>query len=406
MLYLKLAWRNIWRNKRRTIITMMSVVMAVMLSSVMSSMQEGQYAQMIDNTVGTFSGHLQVQKKGYHDKPTLDNSFEADSSILSNIASRKEVAGVIPRLDSYVLAAGKERSKAAMVVGIDVDKEKKLSKPDQKIIAGKYFTANNERSVLVSQGLAEYLKVSLGDTLVLLGQGFHGMSAAAAYPIGGIMKFGLPDMNKNLAYLPIQTAQDFYGAYGRLTAAVLLLKDPAQVHTVAQSIQPNLTPNLVILTWQSLMPELVQAIQADRGSGYILFLILYMVVSFGIFGTVLMMTAERKFEFGVMLAIGTARLRIAGMLIYEMIFITILGALLGMLSSLPIILYFNKYPLEFTGATAKAVEEYGMEPFFRFSSDPSILLNQGMIILVITLIISLYPLWHTHKLKPVEAMRQ
>jgi ABC-type lipoprotein release transport system permease subunit len=406
MLYLKLAWRNIWRNKRRTIITMMSVVMAVMLSSVMSSMQEGQYAQMIDNTVGTFYGHLQVQKKGYHDKPTLDNSFEADSSILSNIASRKEVAGVIPRLDSYVLAAGKERSKAAMVVGIDVDKEKKLSKPDQKIIAGKYFTANNERSVLVSQGLAEYLKVSLGDTLVLLGQGFHGMSAAAAYPIGGIMKFGLPDMNKNLAYLPIQTAQDFYGAYGRLTAAVLLLKDPAQVHTVAQSIQPNLTSNLVILTWQSLMPELVQAIQADRGSGYILFLILYMVVSFGIFGTVLMMTAERKFEFGVMLAIGTARLRIAGMLIYEMIFITILGALLGMLSSLPIILYFNKYPLEFTGATAKAVEEYGMEPFFRFSADPSILLNQGMIILVITLIISLYPLWHTHKLKPVEAMRQ
>lgn len=405
MLYIKLAWRNIWRNKRRTIITMMSVVMAVMLSSVMSSMQEGLYVQMIDNTVGSFSGHLQVQEKGYNDKPTLDNSFEADSTVLSKIASRKEVATVIPRLDSYVLAAGKERSKAAMVVGIDVEKEKKLSKPDQKIIAGKYLDANDERSILVAQGLADYLKVSLGDTLILLGQGFHGMSAASAYPISGIMKFGLPDMNKNLAYLPIQTAQDFYGAYGRLTAAVILLKDPAQVHTVADNIRPNLTTNLVVLTWQTLMPELVQAIQADRGSGYILFLILYMVVGFGIFGTVLMMTAERKFEFGVMLAIGTARLRIAGMLIYEMVFITVMGAIFGMLTSLPIILYFNKFPLEFTGATAKAVEEYGMEPFFRFAVEPSILLNQGMIILVITLVISLYPLWHMHKLKPVEAMR-
>lgn len=406
MLYLKLAWRNIWRNKRRTLITMMSVVMAVLLSSVMSSMQEGQYDQMIENTVGSFSGHLQVQNEGYHDESTLDNSFDADSAVLSDIASRDEVASVIPRLNSYALAAGEERSKAAMVVGIDVEQEKELSEPDQKITQGSYLSSNSEQAVLISEGLAEYLKVNVSDTLVLLGQGFHGMSAASAYPIKGVMKFGIPEMNKAMVYLPLKTAQDFYGAYGRLTSAVVLLKDPNLVKPTAKAIRANLNNDLVVLTWQTLMPDLVQAIQADRGSGYILFLILYMVVGFGIFGTVLMMTAERKFEFGVMIAIGTARIKMSVMLILEMVFITIMGAIMGMLLSLPFIFYFNVHPLEFTGEAAKAIAEYGMEPFLRFSTDPSILMNQGFIILVITLIISLYPLWHMRKLKPVEAMRQ
>lgn len=405
MLYLKLAWRNIWRNKRRTLITMASVVMAVLLSTVMSSMQQGQYDQMIDNTVGSFSGHLQVQHPDYFDESTLDNSLEVDEQILNRIQDHPEVKTVIPRINSYALAAGDERSKAAMVVGIDVDSERQLSEPDQKITEGEYFGSNEENGVLVSAGLADFLSVQLGDSLVLLGQGFRGMSAAAAYPITGIMKFGLPQMNNTMVYLPMETARDFYASYGRLTSVVVLLHNPEKVTETVEELNGELGEEYAVLGWHTLMPELVQAIEADRGSALILLLILYMIVGFGIFGTVLMMTAERKFEFGVMIAIGTARIRMAVMLILEMIFIIFMGTLFGMLGSLPFMYYYNINPLEFTGEAALAIEEYGMEPFIRFSTDPAIMIQQGAIILVIALVISLYPLLHMRKLKPVEAMR-
>lgn len=405
MLYLKLAWRNIWRNKRRTLITMASIVMAVLLSSVMSAMQQGQYDQMIDNTVGSFTGHLQVQKPGYFDESTLDNSLEVKQSLSDQLQAHPEIESVIPRIDSYALAAGEDRSKAAMVIGIDPDKEKTLSAPDQKIIEGTYFNSDSENGVLVSEGLAEFLDVTVRDTLVLLGQGFRGMSAAGAYPITGIMKFGLPEMNDAMVYLPLQTARSFYAAEDRVTSMVVLLKNPKQVSKVVSELRSDLGDEYAVLGWQTIMPELVQAIEADRGSGMILLLILYMIVGFGIFGTILMMTAERKFELGVMIAIGTARMKMAIMLILEMLFITFLGTGFGMLFSLPIMYYFYFNPLEFSGETAMAIEEYGMEPFIRFSTDPSILIQQGLIVLIIALVITLYPLLHMRKLKPVEAMR-
>ena len=394
MLYLKLAWRNIWRNKRRTLITMASVVMAVLLSSVMSSMQQGQYDQMIENTVGSFTGHLQVQHPDYFEESTLDT-----------LNDHPKIKSVIPRIDSYALSAGDERSKAAMVIGVDVDSEKQLSEPDQKIVEGEYFGSNAANGALIAQGLGEFLNVGVGDTLVLLGQGFRGMSAAAAYPVMGIMKFGLPDMNKNMVYLPMELSRDFYAVDDRVTSLVILLHDPEEVETVVRELKAELGEEYAVLGWQTLVPELVQAIEADRGSGLILLLILYMIVGFGIFGTILMMTAERKFELGVMIAIGTARKRMAIMLILEMIFITFMGTALGMLFSLPVMYYFNFNPLRFSGEAAMAIEEYGMEPYVQFSTDPAILIQQGTIILIITLIIGLYPLLHMRKLKPVEAMR-
>lgn len=402
---LKLAWRNIWRNKRRTLITMASVVMAVLLTSVMSSMQQGQYDQMIDNTVGSFTGHIQIHADGYWDEQTLDNSFEIDSSMLANLSRRQDLKALVPRLDSYALAAGQERSRATMIIGIDTEAETELSAPHEKITEGSYFSENTDQSVLISEGLADYLHIALEDTLVLLGQGFRGTSASGAYPISGIVKFGIPEMNNSMVYLPLETATELFGTYDRLTSLALLANSPDEVQDITQSLQNELPEEYEVMGWQDLAPELVQAIQADYGSSLIIQFILYMVIGFGIFGTVLMMTAEREYELGVMIAIGTSRIRISTILLAEMIFITFLGTLFGMLASVPFMFYFNRNPLYFSGNAAAAIEEFGMEPFIRFSTDPSIFLTQGLIVLVITLIISLYPLWYTNKLQPVSAMR-
>jgi ABC-type lipoprotein release transport system permease subunit len=383
--------------------------MAVMLSAVMSSMQQGQYDQMIDNTVGSFSGHIQIQHPEYHDEATLNHTFTVDSSLIQKVDALDDIKTAIPRLETYSLAAGREKSRAVMVLGIDVEKEKYLSKPDSKIIAGSYFNSNSDRSVLISQGLAAFLEIQVNDTLILIGQGFRGMSATGGYPVQGIVRFGLPDMNKRMVYLPIETAGNYLATQNRLTSIALLLEDPRKTEIVAESLSSELSSNeqpLAVLSWQTLMPELVQAIQADRGSAYILLLILYIVVGFGIMGTVLMMTAERSYEFGVMLAIGTSRIKMALMIVTEMLFMSLLGVIMGILVSQPIIWYYHLNPMHFTGQAAQAIEEYGMEPFVRFSTDVEISIIQALIVLVITMIISLYPIIHMYKLKPVSAMRR
>ena len=400
-----MAWRNIWRNRRRTLITMASIIMAVLLSSVMSSMQEGQYDQMIENTVGSFSGHIQIQAPYYFDEPSIDHSLEMTSELQKTLENDPAIEAIIPRIDSYALAGGLQKTKAGMVVGIDVEAEKLLSKPHEKVIEGNYFTSNNEHGVLVAQGLADFLNVGVGDSLVLISAGYHGMSAADLIHITGILQFGITDMNNSLIYLPLETAQHFYAADGRLTSIALLTNNPAKVSQIAAHIKTELPEELEVLDWKELVPELVQAIQADRGSGRIILMVLYMVVGFGILGTILMMTAERKFEFGVLIAIGTPKIRIAGMLILEMIMLTFFGTIAGMILSLPVMYFYHFNPMEFTGQAAAAIEEYGMEPFIRFSVDPEILLLQGAVIAIITLLISLYPLFHTRNINPVEAMR-
>lgn len=405
MFLLRLAWRNIWRNRRRTFITMASIVMAVVLSAVMSSMQQGQYDQMIDNSVGSFTGHIQIQAPDYFDEPMLDHSLEIDDELLASISDVKNVRAVIPRIDSYALAGGVEKTRPALVMGIDIESEKVLSKPHDKMVEGEYFTSMNEQATIISQGLAEYLEIGIGDSLVLLSSGFRGTTAAGLIPIKGIAKFGLPQLNNSTVYLPLETAQEFYGAYNRVTAVAILSENSKKSEKLTNELSAELGKAYSVYDWPTLMPELVQAIQADRGSGYIVLLVLYMVVGFGIFGTILMMTAERKFEFGVLVAIGTPKWSISRMLMIEMFTITMLASIIGIILSIPVIYYFNINPMEFTGQVAEAIEEYGMEPFIRFSTEPIILFAQAGVIAIISFVISLYPIVHTQKIKPVEAMR-
>jgi len=368
-------------------------------------MQLGTYDQMIQNSAGMYTGYLQVHQKGYWDKPTLDHSFASSDSLLNKIAAVDHVTNVVPRLQSYALAAGQKRSRAAMIIGFDPLAELSLSNPKKYLVSGSYVTSDTSRSVLVTEGLANYLNLAVGDSLVLLGQGYHGMSAADVYPIQGIVKYGIQEMNQAMVFLPIGEAQYFFGTHQRLTAAAITLDDAHAVNDVQKEIKSKLDGPFEVMTWRQLMPELVQAIEADSGSGMIILLVLYIVVGFGIMGTILMMTAERQYELGVMVSIGTSRFRLGSMLLLELILLALLGIILGCLGSLPLVWYFHLNPIHFTGDAAAAMRQYGMEPVLPFSTDPTIILGQAMIILGLTTIVSFYPMWHAHKLNPIKAMR-
>ena len=406
MMYLILAWRNIWRNKRRSIITIASITFAVFIACVMRSMQLGSYERMISNAAQFFTGYIQVHEKGYWDDKTLDNSFENSDVLIHTIDSTEGVKVAVPRLESFALAAYGTKTKGSLVMGIEPEKEDQLTKVKAKVIEGEYLTSDDQ-AVMIAEGLAEYLRLGVGDTIVLLGQGYHGANAAAVYPIKGIMKFPVPEQNKQTVYMPLKQAQWFYAADNRLTSIALVIDKAKNTDKIVADISSRVdTDKLEVMGWRDLMPDLVQGIEVDNISGKVMLWILYAVIGFGMFGTFLMMTAERMYEFGVMMSVGMKRRIMQFIIILEMGLMSTLGVMAGVGISLPILAYYYHNPIYFSGASAEAIETFGMEAAYFFSLEPSLFYNQAWVIFLMVAILGFYPLYVIHRLKPVEAMRE
>jgi ABC-type lipoprotein release transport system permease subunit len=402
---LKLAWRNIWRNKRRTFITLGSVFFAVILSTLMMSIKEGIYARMISSMVGTYTGYIQVHAPGYWEDRSLDDSMVITDSLLQTVTQTNGVTGYVPRIENFALAASEDVTKGSMVVGVDIELEKQYSAIHERISDGSYLE-KGDRSVLVGAGLAEYLKLGVGDTIVLLGAGYHGVSAAGKYPIKGIVKFGSPDLSKQLVILPLPEAQWFYGAENKVTNMVVLVDDPDDSKKIQKSLKTSLSDSYDVMHWEEMSPDIKKLIETDRVEGYVFMFILYMVIAFGIFGTMLMMMAERMHEFGVLIAVGMKRVKLAVMVWIETVMISLLGAFLGMFGALPVCAYFYYWPIEFSKGDemAKMYEEYGMEAVLQASIEPTVFLQQAAVVALVATVIAVYPFLRILRLKAINAM--
>jgi len=403
---IKMAWRNIWRNKRRTIITIVSIVFAVILSSIMRSMQLGSYERMIDNSVRFYTGYIQVHKLGYWDEQVLDNAFSPPKGLQEQIESLDGVEAAVPRLESFALSSYGTRTKGAMVIGIDPEKEAHLTGVEQKITEGRMLGLNDS-SVLIGSGLADYLKMKVGDTLVLISQGYHGVNAAGKYAVAGLLEFGLPQLTNQVVFMPLPAAQYFYGADGLLTALAVVTDTPKKVAAIREAILGDLdTTAYEVMGWKTMMPELIQGIEIDNISGIIMLLLLYLVIGFGMFGTFLMMTKERLYEFGVMLSVGMHRSKLQLLIFSEIVMLAAIAVLTGFLLSLPVIGYYSKNPIGLPEEYKTAFEKFGIEPIYAFSNEPIVFTSQAWVVFFMALVLSAYPLYKIWKIDPVTAMRE
>ncbi len=211
-----IAWRNLWRNKRRTLITSASVFFGVFLAVIMSSMQEGSYENMINNVVKFYSGYIQIHEENYWENKTLYNSFEYTEELKKKVANVNEITMSSQRLESFALASSEEITLPVMIVGIDPPKEEKITELSKWLTDGKYLEMNDEE-ILLSEGLANNLNLNVGDTVSLLSQGYYGSLVADNFRVKGILKFPSPELNKQFSYISLQKAQRFYAAEGLLT---------------------------------------------------------------------------------------------------------------------------------------------------------------------------------------------
>ncbi len=400
--YLKLAWRNLWRNKQRTLITSASIFFGVVLSAIMSSMQEGSYAQYIKTIVNFYSGYIQVHQKGYWNNQEINNSLEY-SAISTKLKDIKEITIFTPRLENFALAASEDITKGVMVIGISPQKEDRITGLSGKIINGKYLY-DGDKGVVLGSALAKFLNLGVSDTLVLLGQGYQGVSAAGKYPVRGIIKQPSPDLDRIVVYMDVTASQDLFSASDRLTSIVIMVKNSEDVASAKKELISKLGPEYEVMDWKQINSILMKQIDSDRQSGIIMKGVLYMIIAFGIFGTVMMMTAERRKEFGVLIAFGMQKNRLSFVLVQETILLGLVGVITGIVASIPITWYFTLHPIPFSGQAAETMMQMGFEPIMSFSMTPSVFYNQAITIFIFTVIIGLYPVVNIHKLKISKAL--
>jgi len=402
--YFKLAWRNLWRNKRRTLITVASIFFGVFFAAFMSSLQKGSFENMVENMVRFYSGYIQIQETKFNENRSLNNSFEENESLTNLLDQNKTITEYTSRIESFALASTGEKSYGAMVFGVIPDKEEAISKLSKWVEQGEYLTANSN-GVLIGRELAENLNLKLNDTLVMIGQGYHGSTAADMFPVIGILDFPLPALNKQMVYMTIENARQFYSMPNRSTSKVIMVKNAKVVDYAINSLKPELNENLNIYSWNEMQEELESLIAGKQSSGKIVKGILFMIIGFGIWGTIIMLMAERKRELGIMIALGVRKIRVAWILVIESFLIGLLGVLTGIIGSFPLIQYFYLNPIHVTGAIKETYENMGFEPVLKFSNQLENFTDPAITVFILFAFISLYPIWFIYRLKTANALR-
>jgi len=464
-----IAWRNLWRNKRRTMITVASVFFAVLFALLMRSIQLGSYDHMFRNVIESYTGYFQVQNEDFKDNSSVDNAFSVTPQLMQVLKEEKNVTDITQRFESFALASSGTLTKGVLVMGIDPEKETQLSnvkgrlvryrltekvtdslkkaglpenvvskldfvKGDgysseailqfdlgikdkdaaglmpqiQKIAAfSNGYLSLGQQEALIGDRLAKFLKLDIGDTLVLIGQGFHGNSAAGKFRIAGIVRMPTSDIDNKIVYLPIDKCQEFYSAQGMVTSLALSIKDKREKATdrMLEMLGAKVPSPQRLLGWREMNELLINQMDADNKSGGFMVGILYLVIAFGIFGTVLMMTTERRREFGVLVAIGMQKSKLAAIVTCEMIYIGLLGIISGVAVALPSIVYGLYHPIRLSGEYAKVYESYGMEPVMPFMPVGNYFIWQCVIISVIIGIAILYPVRKIYKMKLVNSLK-
>lgn len=367
----------------------------------MRALQFGAYDNMIDNVVGSYLGYVQVHQKGFWDEKSVDLSFE----VPLDLKDSKHIKELSYRIEGFALSSHQENSMPTAVLGLDPKTEDELIALKDKLIEGEYLS-NEREGLLVAKNLARLLNVKVGDSIAMLGMGYHGSIAAGNYKIRGILDLKTPELNKRTLIMNLSLAQEFFGMPDLATTAVTNLKDDDWRAAQGELVSALDTSELEVMNWQEMLPEIVQLIRADRAGGTVVLVILYLIIAFGLLGTVLMLTEERSYEYGVLVAVGMQKFKLFIINLLETLMMAGVGVLAGMILSFPIVAYFHYNPIKLGGEVKLIAERFGFEAVLPTSIDPSIVMSHAAIIFFLVILVNTYVYFKIRKLNPVEAMKQ
>lgn len=410
MLIIKLACRNILRNRRRSLLTLLSMSGGFFLLCLTLSMSEGSYSNIIDIFTKDHTGHVQVHQLDYLERPSLYKMINKPQQLISLLENEPNVVSVAPRVFAPSLAYGKKKTSPAQVVGIDPLRESTTTRLKSKVTQGEYFTSDNTPSgyykAMIGFSLAKNLALSVGDELVLISQGIDGSIANDIFIITAIVGDANAYERMNV-YLPLPAMQTFLsiatGENGQIHEIVIVLKEQKLARPFATQIQSTLADTqLSVEPWQVVESSFYHSMQADKKGSYISMAIIIFIVSIGVLNTVLMGTLERTREFGVLKAIGTRPISVFLLIIIESFILALVSCLFGLLLALPVC-----YWLASSGIPMPEPIDMGGVAFDTMLGEVSwfVVLLPSFVVMLSTVGVSLIPAVRAAKISPLKALQ-
>ena len=404
-MFFKMAWRNVWRNKRRSWIIICTMVVGLVGMLFSLAFMEGIMRQTLANALGTHIGHLEIHKKGFENNKVISLSLENPEEVIQVVAEEPGVVAYSPRVVSSGLISSSESSSGITIIGIDPPKEPRVTTIKELVVQGDYLDENGAFQVLIGQGLAEKLKVGLEDKIVLMAQDLTGDIGSGAYRVKGIFRTASPNFDKYMVYLNLKDSQKLLSLGNRISEVAITIDTPRNPQAVQNALLTRLdSEEYEVLTWKQIIPIMVSQIEFFDQFIYIFFLVICIAMGFGIVNTLLMATMERIREFGIMMALGVRPQKIFRLVVTESVLLCLCGTVLGNLLSYLLVLYVSQKGLNLS-IFSKSLETFGIGNFIYPHLTISMVLIGAVAVFTMGILASLYPGYKASRLRPVEALR-
>mgnify|MGYP006083329903 CR=1 FL=1 len=404
MLLIKLAFRNIFRQRRRSLLTALSLTGGYVLSVFSISMQDGSYANAIAFFTEDHSGHVQIHKDDYLDRAKIHKTIDNPNAIATILDKHPSIASYTTRVFAPALSYSDDGNTPVQLIGVDVLREKQTSRLYQKITDGNYFadSPNDDGyfSAMIGAGVANALEVGLGDELILISQGADGSIANDIFIVSAIVgENNSPD--KNTVFLPLSGAQSFLTMYGKVHQFSILLTDISDAREVATELQSSI-PSLSVAPWQVVESSFYKTMQADREGNLVMLVIIGIIVFIGVLNTVLMSVLERSREFGVLKAMGSRPSKIVSMITLEVTMLSAMSIVLGLALAIPLTYWFSTAGIELP----EPVDVGGIK-MSRMTGllTPTVFIIPMIGIFFAAIVVSIFPGLRAANVTPTAAMR-
>ena len=405
MILVKLAWRNIFRNKRRTLIAATAIGIGLTALIFIDAFMIGMEETMIRTATASFLGDAQIHREGFRDAQEVSLTIQALDSVTESLTKEEIVAHFTQRTLASSMITSPANVSAISLVGVHPPTEKFLSLIDDAITEGTYFEGHNSRDIVIGAKLAEILEIGLGDRVVVtVAQAESGELSQEMFRISGIYHFADAAMNSGMAFVRLEKAQEM------LTIGKDVHEIAIKFTSIAYSQETTLPfwdtysqHGNEALSWTELMSQLTVVLEMTKYSKYIMGVILFGVVVFGIINTLFMSLYERMFEFGVLRAVGTRPFGMARVVLFEAGALAIVSIGLGTLLGFVLTGVLAHVGIDYTGIEMMGVtmQEF-IYPVLEFQQ----FIIYPIVVFIFTLIAGLYPAWHVAKMAPVDAMRK
>ena len=409
--FLIMAWRNVWRNWRRTVIAVIAIALGLALMLVFDGMLGGMNQALYGNTVKLQGGHVQVHAPGFRERanrmpllPLVDPRAAAEAAL-----AQPEVVAVVQRIETGGMVSNREGTMAVVITGIEPEQEAPVSLVAENVVQGRYLEGNDEDVLLIGQALSERLELTVGDRVTLVGRATHEQMRRRTMTIIGIYDLGIKEVEERLVYVSLLEAQTLFDLRDQATEVAVHLERVGQEPPVVKRLQTAL-PGYEVDAWDTLDPTTKQMMELEAQVMSLFGLIILLIAGVGILNLMLMAVFERTREIGVLAAMGLKRWETVVLFLLEGVLIGLLGALAGSLLGGAIAAYFGRVGLDFMALYGGVdVAEFGeliglMGDRIYFQIGIDVLVGRALTVAIIAALASLYPAWQASRREPAEAL--